>query len=72
MPSGSKIFVYYQPSRPNMELDIYVSERLATRGLCGSSKDPTESIVRNKITDVAPGLVGSQDTINPATTESWR
>ena len=73
MSSGSKILVTYYEHVPFMNLDVYVSSRLRTEGLCGSFDGNPDNDVKHRFTNqTARTGTGPHNPIDDDIVESWR
>ena len=72
MPSGSKIIVGYYAGY--MNLDIYVSSRLRTEGLCGSFDGNPDNDIKHRFTGrtARTVVIVTEPSIDGDVANSWR
>ena len=69
MPSGNKIIGHVHDWYMNLE--IYISSKTITQGLCGSFDGDSSNDIYNRFTDDAAGaLIGKR--ISASAAASWR
>jgi len=73
MPSGNKILgrVYSWQNSWYINLDIYISSKTVTQGLCGSFDGDSTNDIFNRFTSSTAGAI-EQGRISASVSASWR